>query len=300
MFIMHLNKLIQIPVFTELKNLDVMICVFTEFAGAFQDYGCNIKIVRSINDLENGGIILLDDASGKYIENKEIYIRIANKCSDSIFICWYWEKKPYFNPFNKVIYTGEYNLNNSYVNKDRLEYFNLNNFVPLRLRANDSPEMIGKYKRNVVRDYCFMGGGYRKDWVPCNLSGIYHHVYTNNYMPYDERRDVYLSSTFSLAFQSDENIKNGHLSQRIFEGLAYGCVVLCENKLASEFTDGIVVHVSSKEDLLKKIHFYKNNPDLIEEKIKKGYEWVKKFGTNRYSVTFFLDKIKELYGYEFE
>lgn len=297
---MYLNKLIQIPIFNELQNLDVMICVFTEFAGAFQDYGCKINIVRSINELEDGGIILLDDAAGRYIENKDIYNIIANKCSNSIFICWYWEKKPYFNPFNKVIYTGEYNLNNYYVGKDRLEYFNLRNFVPLRLRANDSPDMIGKYTRNVVRDYCFMGGGYKRDWVPSNLNGIYHQVYQNNYMPYAQRREIYLSSTFALAFQSNDNIKNGHLSQRIFEGLAYGCVVLCENKLASEFTDGIVVYVSSKEDLLTKIYFYKNNPELIEEKIKRGYEWVKKFGTNRYSVTFFLDKIKELYHYEFE
>ena len=296
---MFLEKLIQIPIFNELKNLDVMFCVFTEFAGAFQDYGCNIKIVKSINDLEDGGIIFLDNSAGRYIENKDIYNNMANKCPNSIFICWYWEKKPYFNPFNKTIYTGEFNINNFYVDKERIEYFNLNNFVPLKLRANESPEMIGKYKKNIVRDYCFMGSGYKKDWIPHNLTGIYHEVYKNNYIPYDKRREIYLSSTFALAFQSNDNIKNGHLSQRIFEGLAYGCIVLCENKLASDFTDGIVVYIKSKEDLLEKILFYKNNPKLIEKKIQKGYEWVKKFGTNRYSALFFLDKIKELYNYEF-
>jgi hypothetical protein len=297
---MYLNKLVQIPVFNELQNLTVMICVFTEFAGAFQDYGCRINVVKSFDELEDGGIILLDDAAGKYSENKNIYINIAKKCPNSIFICWYWQKPPYFNPFDKVIYTGEYNINNSFLNKERLDYFQLNNFVPLRLRANESPDMIGKYKRNVVRDYCFMGVGYKRDWVPSDFTGIYHEVYLNNYLPYNNRRDIYLSSTFAFAFQSEENIKNGHLSQRIFEGLAYGCIVLCENKLASQFTDGIVVYVSSKYDLLEKMKFYKNNNELVKEKIEGGYKWVKNFGTNRFSANFFLEKIKELYNYEFE
>jgi spore maturation protein CgeB len=143
-----------------------------------------------------------------------------------------------------------------------------------------------------------MGSGYKRDWVPHEFTGIYHNVCSNNFLPYNERRDIYLSSTFALAFQSHENIKHGHLSQRIFEGLAYGCVVLCENKLASEFTNGIVVYISSKLDLLEKMKFYKNNPELMEEKINSGYEWVKKLGTNRYSAQFFLEKIKELYNYE--
>jgi spore maturation protein CgeB len=297
---MYLNKLIQIPIFSELKNLPVMICVFTEFAGAFQDYGCKINIVNSINNLEDGGIILLDDAAGEYIINSNIYNNIAKKCPNSIFICWYWEKQPYFKPFDKVIYTGEYNINNNYVNEHRLNYFNLKDFVPLRLRANDSPDMIGKYSRNDVRDYCFMGGGYKIDWLPSEFTGLYHQVYSTNYIPYNQRREIYLSSTFAFAFQSDENIKMGHLSQRVFEGLAYGCIVLCENKLASDFTDGAVVYVSSKHDLVEKMKFYKQNPELMKEKIEQGYTWVKKFGTNRYSVKFFLEKIKELYDYEFE
>ena len=169
----------------------------------------------------------------------------------------------------------------------------------MRLRANDPPDMIGKYLRNNVRDYCYMGGGYKKDWIPHNFTGLYHEVHSNNYIPYNQRREIYLSSTFAFAFQSDENIKNGHLSQRIFEGLAYGCIVLCENKLASDFTDGAVVYISSKYDLIDKMNFYKQNTEAMKKKIEEGYAWVKKFGTNRYSLKFFLEKIKELYDFEF-
>ena len=297
---MYLNKLVQIPVFNELKHLIVMNCVFKEFSGAFEDYGCNIKIVNNINDLEDGGIILLDNAGGKHIENKDIYNNMAKKCPNSIFICWYWELQPYFEPFNKAIYTGEDYIIKDYVDKIRLDYFNLKNFVPLRLRANDSPDMIGKYLRNDVRDYCYMGHCYKKDWVPSEFTGIYYEAYPHNYLSYNQRREIYLSSTFAFGFQSNENIINGHLSQRIFEGLAYGCIVLCENKLASDFTDGAVVYVSSKEDLVDKMIIYKKDLELRNKKIQHGYEWVKKFGTNRYSVKFYLEKIKELYDYEFE
>lgn len=297
-----LKKLVQIPIFNELKNLDVMICVFTEFAGAFVDYGCEINIVHNLNSLQDGGIILLDDAAGKYVQNNKLYNDIANKCPNSIFICWYWSNPHYLAPFKNIIFTGEYNLINDYIDENRKKYFNLPNYVPLRLRANDPPKLIGSYKRNLIWDYCFMGGGYKKDWVPdksTGLTGIYHQVFTNEYLPYNNRREIYLSSMFAFGFQSDDNIKNGHLSQRIFEGLAYGCIVLCENKLASTFTDGAVVYVSSKKHLIETMLYYKNNPELVRKKQEDGYEWVRKYGTNRYSATFFVDKIKELYNFEF-
>lgn len=296
---MYLKKLIQIPIFPELKNLNVMIRVFIEFSGAFTDYDCEINVVNNIDNLQDGGIILLDDAAGNYINNKNIYIEMAKKCPNSIFICWYWDKLPYFQPFNKMIFTGEFNLINNYINKNKLNYFNLNNYVPLRLRANESISNIGLYTRNNQRDYCFMGGGYKKNWIPQEFTGIYHEVFKDNYLDYDTRKHIYLTSIFALGFQSDDNIKNGHFSQRIFEGLVYGCIVLCENKLVTEFTEGSVVYISSKEDLIEKMKFYKNNPELIIKKQNEGYEWCKKYGTNRHSLSFFLDKIKTLYEYEY-
>jgi Glycosyl transferases group 1 len=294
-----IKKLVQIPICEELQNILVMKQVFTEFTEGFGDYGCEVKIT-DIEHLENGGIICLDNMAGNYYNNKDLYIKISEKCPDSIFICWYWDIQPYFTPFHKIIYTGEFHITPNYLDKNRCDYFNLPNFVPLRLRANERPSLIGLYPRRELRDYCFMGGGYKKDWVPSEFTGIYHQVYYDNYLAYNVRRDIYLSSTFAFGFQSDENIRDGHLSQRIFEGLAYGCVVLCENKTASEFTDGAVVYISSKEDLIEKMKYYKENPEQIVIQQQKGYEWVRKYGTNRYSISYFLDKIKELYNEEFE
>lgn len=289
-----MKRLIQLPRFQELNPLPVMKQVFDELTAAFKDYNCEIKVVNSIDELEDDGIIFLDDAAGQYINNKELYIEIGKRCPSTVFVCWYWRDVS-FQPFKYIIYTGEHHLRQSPVN----DYMSHSKFIPLKLRANDSPKLIGKYHRNVQRDYCFMGGGYKMDWMPNGFIGLYHRVIYDNYLSYDERRNIYLSSTFALAFQSDENIKTGHLSQRIFEGLAYGCITLCENKLAEYITDGAVIYISSKEDLTQKMQYYKENPQLISEKQKQGYEWIQKYGTNRVSVQLFLDKIKDIYNKEF-
>jgi len=279
---------IQLLFLPELEPLPVMKCVFREASGGFQT-----KEVYTLDELQDGGIIFVDDAAGKYKEKRLLYDQIAERCPTSVFICWYWTDTS-FRPFTYMIHTGEHFL---YLEQKRqeissYEYMKQPSFVPLRLRASDSPQQIGSYVRTNQRDYCFMGGGYRMDWVPSMFSGIYHRVIYDNYLSYAERKQIYLSSMFAFAFQSDENIRTGHLSQRVFEGLAYGCIVLCENPLASEITNGAIVHITSKEDLIEKMWFYKNNPDMIIQKQQQGYEWTKQYGTNRYSLQFFLDHIQ--------
>jgi len=299
-----MKRLIQILCIPELTPLPVMEQVFSELCGAFVDHLCTIKKVTVLNELENGGILFVHDEAGKYKHNVELYHRIGQMCPDSVFICWYWRDLT-FTPFQKMLHTGEYYL---YLHKKKSEiadyhYMTSPLFAPLKLRANDSPHMIGTYPRTTLRttlrDYCFMGGGYLMDWIPENYTGIYHRVLWNNYLSYEKRREIYLSSTFAFGFQSDENVRTGHLSQRIFEGLAYGCIVLCNNPFASEYTDGVVVYVSSKEDLIEKMKYYKTHPEEVEAKQIAGYEWTKKYGTNRLSAQVFLDKIYDVFGDKF-
>jgi Glycosyl transferase family 11/Glycosyl transferases group 1 len=295
-----MKRLIQLPRWEELKPLPVMECVFNELIDGFIDYNCKVKIVSSLEDLEDGGIIFLDNTTTNYLDLKEVYIKMGQKCPNSIFICWYWDKDNSFKPFQYMIHTGEYYIKKNNDCFGHSSYMMRSDFIPLKLRASESPEKIGTYPRNIVRDYCYMGGGYKMDWIPSEFNGIYHRVIYNNYLSYSERRNIYLSSTFAFGFQSDGNITVGHLSQRIFEGLAYGCIVLCENKLASEFTDGAVIHITSKQDLIDKMNYYKQYPDEIEKIQKKGYEWVKKYGTNRLTIQNLLDKIYSLFRQTFE
>lgn len=295
-----MKRLIQLLRMPELSPFLVMNFVFEELCAAFVDDDCRIKIVNHLSELENGGIIFMDNSV--YQTQKPLLELIGRLCPESVFILWYWLDTS-FKPFSRIIYTGEYNLKvptNPSLRDRHLTYMSNAAFAPLKLRANEHPSLIGQYKRNVERDYCYMGAAYKRDWIPPQFQGIYHVGGWHEYLSYAERRNIYLSSTFALGFQSEDNIDSGHLSQRLFEGLAYGCIVLCENQLASEFTDGIIVHITSKEDLAEKMMFFKANPQEMTLRQEKGYDWVRKFGTNRVSVQTYTDKITELFGLSFD
>lgn len=303
-----MKRLVQLPRFPELQNYLVMNIIYDELTNAFKDYNCEIRIVHKLEELQNEGIIFLSHGLSDRSDN-DVYIKISQICPDVLFYCWYWCNQPSyvpyddFQPFKYIIYTGNNILKLPTVPALINEYNNYqtsSKFCPLKLRANEHPDLVGTYPRNVVRDYCFMGGGYKQHWVPSEFTGIYHRVIYDNYLPYDTRREIYLSSFFAFGFHGEWPIDCGSISQRVFEGMAYGCIVLCDNPMAEQITDGIVVTVHSKDDLIEKMNFYKTHPELVIQKQQKGYEWVKKYGTNRESVRILLEKAKSLYNLDFD
>jgi len=58
-------------------------------------------------------------------------------------------------------------------------------------------------------------------------------------------------------------------------------------------------HPGNKTNSLRRA-IYKTHSELIEEKQRQGYEWIKKYGTNRNSASLFLNKIKLWFNEEFE
>jgi len=213
---------------------------------------------------------------------------------DAIYIGWYWHNIDVSN-LKYFIYTYE-NALNIFHNKNRIQDFitmtTSKHNTPLLLRANEDPLLVGSYERNIEYDYCYMGWPYCRHLVPTNkFKGIYYGVTDQTkFLDYNTRKKLYLSSIFALGFQSNENIGYKHVSQRIYEGLAYGCIVLSNSLPACEQTNNIVIYVNSLEDLENHMIYYKNNPELILKKQKEGYEFIKQFGTNEYS----SNKFKEL------
>lgn len=298
-----MKKLVQVPRFPELNTFLVMNFVYDELVPGFQQLGFEVRIVTRKEDLEDGGVLFFDDNA--YKRNRTILDQIAFFCPNSVAVCWYWLDQTY-RPFNYMIHTGEYYLLPPPVTRQEIKqrhdsYMTVSTFVPLIFRPNEALEKIGTYPRNVVRDYCYMGARYRPDWVPSSpeFVGIYHTGDWNVYLSYAERRDLYLSSIFALGFHDSIALECGSISARIFEGLTYGCVVFCESEFVCNFTDNIVVHIKSKEDLEEKMRFYKAHPELIFQKQQQGYEWMRtKGGTNAHSCSVYLEKIKQLYGSE--
>jgi glycosyltransferase involved in cell wall biosynthesis len=290
------KKLVQIINFPGFLNSECLIRVFIEFAEALKiDYNWEIKIVNKKEDLEDNGIILASHIDKK-IDSVDYFVNILTKFTKAIFIGWYW--KPHFPLhylFKRLIYTSEEKLDP--IPSD-IELFkelkNTINYVPLLLRANEPIETVGINERTDERIYCFMGCPYGTDMIPTKYTGIYHNVHNGGYLDYPTRKKIYLSSVIALGYHGDEPIKQKSFSQRIFEGMAYGCVVLTNSLPAEEYTDGICVYVKDKADVENKIQYYLDNPKKRKEKQDQGYKWVKEKGTNRYAWKLFFDKINSL------
>jgi hypothetical protein len=278
---------------SEIVTVGVLVTVFTEMCGAFIRKGYKLKVINNINELHNNSIVFMGNTF-----NHNNPSELLNKYApDAIYIGWYWQKIN-INSIKYFIHTYENMLDITYSKErynDLLKLRETKYNCPLMLRSNEDPQNIGSFERTNKLDYCYMGSPYCLHLKPSNnFKGIFHLVYSpDDYIDYDKRKKIYLSSIFALGFQSIENIYSKHVSQRIYEALTYGCVVLTNSIPACEQTNNIAIYVSSLKDLEDKMDYYKNNPQLILKKQLEGYEFSKKFGTNKYSIQQFINIIKD-------
>lgn len=270
----------------------VLLYVFKEFAGYFKRNNHNVKIVNNITELHNNSIVLI----GNSIHCNNPVNLLNTIAPNAIYIGWYWhnintDELLYF------IYTYENILNINYnVNRvnDLIKIRSFKHNVPLLLRADEDPLLVGTYEKKIIHDYCYIGWRYCENLIPQNFKGLYYGVNDHTlFLDYETRKHIYLSSIFALGFQSDENIHAKHVSQRIFEGLTYGCIVLSNSLPACEQTNNIVIHVSTREDIERIMTYYIHNPELAEKKRNEGYVFSKQFGTNQSSAEMFIHLIQE-------
>jgi spore maturation protein CgeB len=119
---------------------------------------------------------------------------------------------------------------------------------------------------------------------------------SGNKLPERERVQFFLSSKIAFGFHSDVNIQNNVVVERVFEGMAFGCVVISDNPVAAEITENIVQIANTKEEFL---HIYErllNDDKKRLELQQRGYEWIKQKGLYVHISKNFLDKCTEL-GY---
>lgn len=283
----------------EIECPPVLVRVFQEFCGAFERRNIPVRVAKRVEEITDGSLVLMGD----FIHVKNPAKLLAKQSMRAIYVGWYWHKQdvaglPYF------IHIHENVLSNTLL-PDKVEVMSFMsqriNTCPLLLRANEPPEQISTYLRHEkdLYDYCFMGGRMCEHLIPGPpFHGFYHGTHhVSEYMDYEDRRQIYLSSTFALGFQTHDNICNGHVSQRIFEGMAYGCIVISNSPHASTQTDGIVEYAASKEDIENKMHYFLAHPELIQEKQSAGYEFVRRQGTNDHSAQLLDNTVFTTYGY---
>lgn len=270
----------------------VLLYVFQEFAGYFKRNNYDVRIVKNITELHNNSIVLMGDSF-----NCDNPVQLLNTIAPyAIYIGWYWhnintdELKYFIYTYENMLYIY-YDINRI---NDLIKIRSFKNNIPLLLRANEDPLLVGTYKKNIIYDFCYMGWAYCDHLVPQNFKGFYHSVYDHRlFLDYEARKNIYISSLFALGFQGNENVASKHVSQRIFEGLTYGCIVLSNSISACEQTNNIVIHVSTRDDIEQVMSYYINNPELAEKKRKEGYEFSKQFGTNELSAQKFINLIQE-------
>jgi len=238
---------------------------------------------------------------------KEDFKFLAEKFSKSVWIFWSFHNvlsilyEDDLFPFKKSIFTGEYyrNPNIDVLGKNFEYYINLKNYVPLPFSAGKHPDTLEELwsKRTDTHDCGFCGCQYKVDWSR-KLSEKYN-CFIHYYPPFlDEEtrlQKVFLDSKICLGFNSDHAVENGMPTERVFEGVAYGCVVLTDCPMAVEATDGAAVLVTNYAELEEKVEYYLNNDNARLEKQKQGMEFAKSKGTYYSVVGDFLKTIHEIY-----
>lgn len=271
-----------------------------KFIKGFEENNFIIKEAKHIDDLTNNSIVIISSHS---INNNDFIsnlILLANKFPDCIYICWYFHKIYNYIPFKKFILTGEHfhkkPKKNSHIIYWEIQN-NVHNFYPLTFAANLKENIVGTLTRRNIYDACFIGSTYKYDWIH-NLHNIIY-LGSNKWTPEnpikeEDRIQYFLDSKICLGFHSEDNIMNNVVTERVYEGMAYGCVVISDNPIAHEITNGIVQIATNKNDFNALYHKLLNNDDICKDLQKRGYEWVKQHGLYKHVTKGFLNNMKEL------
>lgn len=278
--------------------------IFTanKFLKGFEYNGFETLEINSLNNLEQynheSNYIFLSN----HLTNNDIIYNIAKILPKCAFICFHLNfNKALRNnmPFLKYIITGEYYQTIPTSSDEHLDAYNFNlsckNFLPMTFSSSADPKMIGKLPRQDTYHSMFVGASYKKDWID-NLKNCFSHIGTSNFISESDRINAFLISRVCLGFHSDANIMNGCVTERVFEGLSYGCVVVTDNIYATKMTNGIVKYVSSFDELESIIHKANTDDDFFYETQSQGYEFAKKEGLYFHQAQKFIAKIEELYG----
>jgi hypothetical protein len=266
-----------------------------EFMEGWRDFGYAVSEAHNLDECVGKTVLLLSSHAIDWN-----YLRRMNDVNpDAVYILWFYFDHIDKIPFRKYILTGEHYVHPPALPAHKHWYdiaMSAHNYVPFMLRANIAPSHIGTIGHQAVWNGCFMGSGYKHHWVYGLSNTLYHDIGTAGLLSYPEREAIYRTSLIAFGFHSDANVVNNHVTQRVFEGLAAGCVVISDNPAAADLTGGIVMYARNKEEFLTTYNNVMNDHELCTRKRNEGHEWARLYGTNRYAAQQFITKIDELWG----
>jgi len=277
---------------TTVSMYPVYLIIVKEFVRLMSDYKIGVRIVTNTKDIHNNALVFVGDKFNCNNPAEEI----SKYAPEAVYCLWYWHDIQCSSIKNII------HLHENYIDWTKDERIvKIKSFpysFPMIWLAPEDPSKVGTYSRNVVRDYFFAGWHYRKEWVP-DVSSGFNGIYFSpdeqkDYLSYETRRELYLSSHFALGFHADYTIEVKSVSQRVFEGFAYGCIVLTDSDAAVSQTEGIAVRVYSKEHLIETMKNFLENPEEMERRRQLGYEFVKRCGTSYTSIQNILNIVSKV------
>lgn len=274
-----------------------------KFLQAFESHGYayhEISTVDQIDEIQPEDIVYLSNhgfTSG--IVPFDFLQKIGAR--GAFQILWYWHDhlETAQNLFgDKFILTGEH----FYKKPQLLGHLRcweiqkqIDNFIPLTFSSNLHPDEVGILPRGDRHLAHFVGNGYQKD-INNRLRLRFRGIKIVNTPPFItelERRDIFLSSKIALGWHSEENIANHVVVERVFEGLAFGNIVISDTPTAAEITGGVVEFADSYSAAKEIVLRVKRDETFRLTKIKEGYSWAKAYGTYWHVARKFIDKFNE-------
>jgi hypothetical protein len=276
----------------------------TKFCNGFKQNGLEFLELNTLNDIEkfntNENIFVISNHFNGNGTKNFVY-EIGKKLKNSIFICWHFNfEKEILNdmPFEKYMITGEYYRKKPQSSIEHINAYDFSNscdkWVPFIFSSAIHPNEVGKLKKEIIYDACFIGSCYKPNIVN-NINNCFKHYNYNGMISEEDRIEKYLNSLTCLGFHDDANILNSCVVERVFEGLSYGCIVLSDNKAAEDCTNGVVKYVNNIDDVNYYINKIKEDSMFREKTINDGYEYIKNEGTYYHLANKFLKKIETLY-----
>lgn len=278
-----------------------------KFAKGFQQNGYKVIEIYedNINDIDNkyGNFILLSNFMDFENEWNSI-VEFGKKYDNLCYILWYWF---YINPpFRYYIKTSQEVFEEPKNKEDNILYHHIRDLVRKKefifYRFSSYIDPISDYKKHndvpKIYDLIYIGSPYEVQILHAirkkkKYSSFIHILHTSNPIYGQEFERLYRSSKICLGFIAPRNLEMNIVTERIWEALSFGCLVLTNSKLAEKLTNGVVVFFQNQSDLFDKIDYYLKNSDEMNFKIKKGYEIFESWANYKRNALEFIELLRE-------
>lgn len=170
------------------------------------------------------------------------------------------------------------------------------NGIPLSFAATIDPKDIGRVARQSKWNVGYVGARYHvisNFVISRRFSGV-KIQYTPPFVDEEYRISFYTNSKSVLGWHSPNNRRNGVVGERVFEGLAYGAIVITDNPYALEATEGNVLFADGLPAAIEHIDRVLADEKLRNRMSTRGMDWARSYGTYSQVAKQFVQKITNI------